>query len=148
MSLLTLDQSTLFYWTLSNAYQAPKRKRDDTIKEWNSTVGGGEPTSRAADSVTVTSHTRSTTPSLSCGRSRSYAPSVLTDDVKIISHQTPAESGKEKPEPAPLISLRDNGGLSDNDETRGEERDAALASPVKGAKRVTSEVCKYFNLIR
>jgi len=35
--------------------------------------------------------------------------------------------------------VRDNGGISDHDETRGDEREAAFAHPPKGKKRLTSE---------
>jgi hypothetical protein len=48
---------------------------------------------------------------------------------------------KVKAEPAPdAITIYSNGGLSDNDETKGEEHEAAIKSPHKGKKRVTSEV--------
>jgi hypothetical protein len=49
-------------------------------------------------------------------------------------------SVKVKAEPLPTLSLQVDGGLSDNDERRGEEREAAINSPPKGRKRVTSEV--------
>jgi hypothetical protein len=76
------------------------------------------------------------------GAGRSSAPSVLTSNITVISH----ESLKVNPEPT--IGFNENGGLSDNDETVGEERDAAFASPIKGNSRVTSEVCKYLYLIQ
>jgi hypothetical protein len=38
------------------------------------------------------------------------------------------------------LSLHDDGGLSDNDETKGAERDVAIKSPVKGKKRANNEV--------
>ena len=61
------------------------------------------------------------------------APSVLTNNVKIISCQV-SDSVKVKEELAPALSLFDNGGLSDNDEMRGEEWEAAINSPPKGKK--------------
>jgi hypothetical protein len=78
---------------------------------------------------------------------RLSTPSVLTNDVRIISQPQTSESTKVNSEPASMIRLHDSGGLSDNDETIGEERDAAFASPFKGKTRVTSEVCKRFYLI-
>jgi len=177
MSLLTLDESTLLYWTLSGQYIGGKRKREDEITEWSSAVPNrtNKGTSRAGLRAAVTSHARpssarsaapsrrsgagrsstpslisgtgrSSTPSLISGAGRSSAPSVLTDKVKIISRTS--ESAKVKPEPAPVVCLRDDGGLSDNDEMAGEEREAAFASPFKGKKRVTSEVCKHSYLIQ
>lgn len=77
------------------------------------------------------------------GPSRSSAPSALTDKVKTINHQ-----GKGKAIPASTISLNDNGSLSDDDEMRGDEREAAITSPPKGKEQVTSEVCKRFYLIQ
>ena len=64
----------------------------------------------------------------------------------IISHQTP-QSVKGKAKAAP-ICLTDNSGLSDNDELRGDEREAAIASPPKGKKQVTSKVRECFYAIQ
>jgi hypothetical protein len=44
------------------------------------------------------------------------------------------------------IEIYSDGGLSDADEIKGEEREAAIRSPPKGKNRVTSEVnllCRY-----
>ena len=75
-------------------------------------------------------------------------PSVLTDDIKVISRSQASDLAKVNPEPASTIGFNENGGLSDNDETMGAEREAAFASPFKGKKRLTSEVRKYLYLIR
>ena len=82
------------------------------------------------------------------GTGRSSAPSVLTGNVKIISQPRTSELAKVNSEPASTINLNENGGLSDNDEIMGEEREAAFASPIKGKKRITSEVRKYLYLIQ
>jgi hypothetical protein len=42
--------------------------------------------------------------------------------------------------------MHDNGGISDNDEIRGEEWEVAINSPSKGKKQVTSEVSFFFEL--
>jgi hypothetical protein len=134
-SLLTLDRSTLFYWTLSDTTLHKKRKHASAIKDWALAVPAtARPTSKAPSSLS----TKSNVPLLTSGTSRSSAPSVLTDNVKIISHRV--NSVKVKAEPLPTLSLQVDGGLSDNDERRGEEREAAINSPPKGKKRVTSEV--------
>jgi hypothetical protein len=134
-SLLTLDRSTLFYWTLSDATLHKKRKHASAIKDWALAVPAiAKPTSKAPSSLT-----KSDVPPLTSGTSRSSAPSVLTDNVKIISHRA-LNSVKVKAEPLPTLSLHIDGGLSDNDERRGEEREVAVNSPPKGKKRVTSEV--------
>jgi hypothetical protein len=129
---LTLDESTLFYWTLSNAAPCEnlKRKHFSAINEWASEIATNHPKSKLNSS----NHAKST-PSLTNGTSRSSAPSVLSDQVKIIIHQP----NKVKVEP---VYHRDeyNGGLSDNDKVKGEEREVAINSPPKGKKRITSEV--------
>ena len=44
-------------------------------------------------------------------------------------------SVKIKSEPGPILSLNDTGGLSDNDETRGDEWEAAINNPPKGKNK-------------
>jgi len=128
---LMLDCVTLHYWMLSNSYN--QQKCDSEIKVWVSDVPNGNPTLQAPKSVC--SHV----PSLTSGASCSSAPSVLTNNIKIISHQV-SDSVKVKEEPVPALSLFDDGGLSDNDEMRGEEQEAVINCPPKGKKQVTSEV--------
>jgi hypothetical protein len=99
--LLTLDESTLFYWTLSNSSRA---------------LVTNNPGNRLS------------------------APSVLSDNVKIISRQNP-DKVKAEPVAGPSNTRHDSdGGLSDADEIMGEEREFAINSPIKGKKRLTSEV--------
>ena len=81
--LLTLDESTLFYWTLSNTSHK-KQKHSSAINEWASAIPINTKSALRAPKST-SSHTGSDIPSLS-GNSRSSAPSVLTNNVKIISH--------------------------------------------------------------
>jgi hypothetical protein len=135
--LLTLDQSTLFYWTLSDASQK-KRKHSSKINEWAAAIPAtAKPTFRAPRSTS--SRAKSDISSYTSSARRSSAPSVLTDNVKIISYRA-SSPVKVKAEPVPTLSMYDDGGLSDNDETRGEEREVAINSPPKGKKQVTSEV--------
>jgi hypothetical protein len=61
---------------------------------------------------------------------------VLTGAITITSKAAPP--GQIKPDPD-SINIYD-GGLSDRDETRGHERDAAVFSPPKGKIRLNSEV--------
>jgi hypothetical protein len=141
-TLLTLDQSTLFYWTLSDS--SKKRKHTDVI-EWAAGIPSNAKLTHAASHIVAHSHTTASRsiPTLTAGTSRSSAPSVLTDSVKIISHSM-TDSAKIKTESAPEITIMSDGGLSDNDEINGEERLAAVNSPPKGRKRVTSEVSLFF----
>lgn len=145
--LLTLDDSTLFYWTLDSDTSHEKEKKISAVSKWASTIStlahtaGGHTKSTMSNS----SRAKSGVPSLTSGTStgRSYAPSVLSDNVKIITQQLP-DVVKVEDEPAPALSLYNNGGLSDNDEMRGEEREVAVRSPPKGKRRITSEVFLFF----
>jgi hypothetical protein len=127
LSLLTLDQSTLFYWTLSDTSHK-KHKHASAIKDWALSVPATKPTLRAPSSLA-----KSDIPPLTSGTSRSSAPSVLTDNVKIISHQA-LDLVKVKAEPLPTLSLHIDGGLSNNDKRRGKEQEAMINSPPKGKK--------------
>ena len=91
------------------------------------------------------SHTRDDIPSLTSGTTSgwTYAPSILSENIWILSHQS-SDAVKVKAELAPEILVYNNGGLSDNDELTGEEREVAIKSPPKGKKRMTSEVVSFF----
>ena len=135
--LLTLDESTLFYWMLSDA-SCKKRKHISAINKWASVIPTSSAKSTSQAPKSTSSRTKSDIPSLTSGASsRSSAPSVLSDNVRIISHRS-LDLVKVKAEPA--LSIYYDGGLSDNDEMRGEEREVAINSPPKGKRRITSEV--------
>jgi hypothetical protein len=82
---------------------------------------------------------RSQVPLLTTGSTSSSVTSTLTDAVLISIDHKPAR------DPTPDDNDR-VGGLVDEDETRGKERDAATSSPVKGKMRVTSSVSGYHAL--
>ena len=148
VSLLTLDQSTLFYRTLSNFYTGNNRDPSDGIREWRLAVPKSKPISQVANSLTRHARPRSTTPSVMSGAGRSSAPSVLTGNVTIITECQPSGLAKVNPKLASTTGFNENGGLSDNDEIKGAEREAALASPLKGKRRITSKVHKFLYLIQ
>ena len=91
------------------------------------------------------SHAKSSVPLLTTSGTtgRSYAPSVLSDNVKIISQQF-SDVVIVKDEPAPVLSLYNDGGLLDNDEMKGEEWEVAIKSPPKGKRRITSDITIFF----
>ena len=101
-----------------------------------------KPASRAPSHTTQNKSIagRPAVPSLTVGTSRSSAPSVLASNIRIVGVRPRPDSVKVKTEPAPGIALYSDGGLSDYDETIGKEREAAVNSPPKGKKQVTSEV--------
>jgi hypothetical protein len=135
-SLLMLDHSTLYYWTLSDVPHkrgsAINESAPPAISSHNTTLQGPKSTS---------SRTKSTIPLLSASRS-----SALTDNMKVTSHRT-SDQVKVKVE-NDILSLSDEGGLSDGDELGGKERVVAINSPAKGKKRITNEVTsRLFQLI-
>jgi hypothetical protein len=132
---LTLDQSTLFYWTLSDV----PPKRDSVVHEWASAITAHSKSTALKGPKSTSSRTKSIIPSLTGGASRSVAPSVLTDNIKVISRQSSDQVKVKVESQADVISLSE-GGLSDNDELGGKEREIAINSPPKGKKRITSEV--------
>ena len=123
--MLTLDQSTLFYWTLSDTSHK-KQKHASAIKDWALAV----PATTKHTLKAPSSLAKSDVPPLTSGTSHSSAPSVLTNNVKIISHH----SVKVKAELSPTLLLHTDGGLSDNGERIGEEWEAVINSPPKGKK--------------
>ena len=150
--LLTLDESMLFYWTLSDVSRShKKRKHISAIDEWASAIPTGSAKSTTSKaSKSTSSHTKSNIPSLmSAASSHSSAPSVLSDNVRIISHpSSDLVKVKAKPEPNPALSVYHDGGLSDNDELRGEEQEVAINSAPKGKRQITSEVKKILHLLQ
>jgi hypothetical protein len=145
---LTLDQTTLFYWTLSDV----PRKRGSAVNEWASAILSQSKSTLQGSKSTSSGRTRSIIPSLTAGGSatgsRSSAPSILTDNIKVISHQSSDQVKVKVESHADVLIISDEGGLSDCDELGGKEREAAINSPPKGKKRITSEVTsRLFQLI-
>lgn len=133
--MLTLDNTTLFYWTLSNEHET-KRQKQEHVLDWSLRVPlhskpGSRPKSGTGDSKTK-SRGSAALPSIFSGKStdRTSRTSILTSALKI------TEVKAEQPE----IVINDVGGLSDSNEVEGIERDAAMASPFKKGERATSSV--------
>ena len=141
--MLTLNPTTLFYWTLSDP---PAKKMKYSVESWAKSIPSNakpasRPTSQANSVKTGKSSTNrygSTAPALTSASSRA-ASSVLTSAITITSAQDPA---KIKQDPDSIYMY--DGGLSDHEETAGVERDAAYASPIKGKRRLNSEVSTFF----
>jgi hypothetical protein len=142
-SFLTLDQSTLFYWELSDSYLS-KEGEDSSINKWASEIPSDARPALTRVTASTSSNPKSTIPPLTSGSSHSSAPSWATfaNNISIISHGA-SKLGKGKAKPPPAMTRLSDGGLSDADETKGEERDAAMRSPPKGRKQVTNEVSCY-----
>jgi hypothetical protein len=131
--MLTLDATTLYYYFLSEATNG-KKSFSSGINDWAASIpSNAKPASRATTISKPGSRARppnSTVPPLTNASTWSSSNSVLTKDIMITKKATP---------PAKITIV--DGGLSDEDETAGFEREAAVTSPPKGKQRVTSAVC-------
>jgi hypothetical protein len=141
--MLTLDQTTLYYHFLSNS--APNGNNGEKflsgINNWAASIPrNAKPASKATTTTTKATSGGSLLPPLTEATTRS-ASSVLTKNISI-SHKAPVNVKLEADDDA-FNSI--GGGLSDEDETNGIERDAAVASPLKGKKCVTSAVSNFFH---
>ena len=140
VTMLTLDETTLYYYSLCSAAAARDDNPTVIVQKWQTGVKPdyassskhsshalSKPGSRAnypASSAAVPSLTAAST-------SRSSSRSVLTKNVLIT---------QDREEPTEDQSNSQVGGLSDDDETNGDERLAAVTSLFKEKVRLSSSV--------
>jgi len=135
MSLLTLDETTLFYYFLSDS----KNKYADFsagINHWAATIPKN---SKPASKVASAAGSRSIAsiysgPPLTDATTRSSGTSALSKNIKV-SRDIPVKIESHDT----FIQVAE-GGLEDDDENADLEREAAIKSPLKGKKRVSSSV--------
>jgi hypothetical protein len=147
--MLTLDPTTLFYWSLSDP---PSKKMKFSVESWAKTVpskamSANRPTSHANSVKTGStgrrSGSRGTAPALTSSRSQGGSSSILTSAITISNAQVP-EAVEIKQDTDANYTF--DGAISDHEEITGVERDVALASPIKGKKRLNSEVGVYYDM--
>lgn len=120
--MLTLSQLTFYYWNLS----PPPAKGKGVVCNWVATVSALEASSSQAPGIT---HTHST----------SHHPSKATSwwsTTSILDVTELPDVGSDKE--------LNFGGLSDHDETIGDEWDDAINSPLKAGVHATSSVSTPF----
>ena len=147
--MLTLDKTTLFFYsyilsTLNDDKPGLSKKCKSNISSWLNDVPATAPPpswtpSLLSKNTAKTSHSATTIPSLTAGSTCSTTPSVLTVNIKI-SEKLPAPPICKSVEP-PHMKVMENGAILDHDEVMGDEWDAAMASPEKAGRHVTSAVC-------
>jgi hypothetical protein len=132
--MLTLDPTTLFYWTLSDP--PPQKIKSSTVETWAKSIpSSAKPVTRKS-STSCHSFT-----ALALTSASSHATSsILTSNITITSAQ---DHIKIKQDPDSIYTY--DGGLSDHEETAGVERDAAHASPIKGKRRLNSKVSNFLS---
>lgn len=121
--MFTLDNTTLFYFSLSDAI-APEKRHTAAIQDWAKKV----PKSRGS-TLSGPRSIKSTLSRSSTRPSSSFRSALDNGFVR--------QSGDNSVEVTGI-----GGPLSDNDETKGPEREAAIKSPLKGKNRLSSSVSK------
>jgi hypothetical protein len=116
LSYLILNELTLFYFDLS----ASKTSRTGKIQSWTAQVAKANKKSKVPASGTATSAT---------------AIRTTASSSAVVAQAAPTTKKKAKLEPEP-----DNSASAFLDEDESAEREAALASPIKGRKRLTTKV--------
>lgn len=143
--MLTLDETTLFFWNLSNEARARRASvtSQSPVANWvNATVPGVPPPPVSQRSTStlpskVPSQTR-TVRTMSTHSSRFQSSrSALSAQVSVKGY---ARAGRNNEDEDSFV-----GGLSDHDELEGDEFKDAQNSPVKGKRRVDSKVGLYVN---
>ena len=151
MSLLTLNETTLFYYFLSDRTSTYNGREGFTtgINHWAETIpDNAQPGDKVASAsasrtnLSTRNHTASHIPALTNATSRSSNTSVLSKGIKISENVNVKVKAQDEPQDMSIeiVEL----GLEDDDETMGIEREAALKSPPKGKARVSSAVTKQF----
>jgi hypothetical protein len=120
LSYLILNDLTLFYFDLS----APETSRTEKIQTWTDQVAKANKKSKVPDRGTATSTTV-----------------IRTDRTTTSSSAVVAHAGLTIKKKAKLEPEAGNVAVSAFlDEDESAERDAALTSPIKGKKRLTTKV--------
>jgi hypothetical protein len=138
--MLLLNETTLFYFSLGKQAQ-PQGKVSGVIKDWADKVSRSvqPPTKGPIGSSTSGSSRPTKSGTLSTGTAVNSAASVPTSFRSTSSAakdaNTKATSKPSSKQPFEVVKF---GGIDSGDET--EEREAALSSPIKGGKRLTSVV--------
>ena len=110
--MLTFDETTIFYYNIS--VNKDCQKQSGLIKNWVDTV------------------TKAGAATTSCATSFTLRPSTVTSTGSKPKLQPIKREGA-------VLNILD-GGLSNQDETEGAEREAAVKSPLKNGKQATSSV--------
>lgn len=118
--MLRLDEITLFYYLISTSVDAPKTS--GLIKDWSLKVAASKDISGPASK-----------------KSSSHGTPAFTNATTLVAEFTSATPVSQIHK-APEITVDFAGGLSNEDEAIGDERHAAIVSPPKNGRRLTSMV--------
>jgi hypothetical protein len=136
LPMLVLDATTLFFYSLS-APAASNKKLSGLIKDWAADVQAKDKSSKQ-QKVSV--------PSSAIG-STTLAPRTSALSRTTSSNNVRTSGASELP--STVVDLEVHGGVNDLgglfDEDESYEREAAMSSPIKGLKRLTSTARIYLN---
>ena len=145
MSLLSLNETTLYYYFLSDKTSNDKEKFSTGINNWAATIPhnaklGNKVASTSTSKMSKPSnHSRtSDVPALTNATSRSTTTSVLSKGITVSQNVDVKVKARAEPHDNSIEVIEF--GLDDDDETMGIEREAALMSPPKGKVRISSAV--------
>ena len=144
MSLLSLTETTLYYFFLSDRTSndlSAEEKFYGTIDHWAQAI----PDNRlpvAASGSKPSNRSQAHIPALTNATTHSSNTSALSKSVKISQNVNVKVKTQSEPHDT-LIEIVELG-LQDDDEMMGTEREAALKSPPKGKVRVSSAVTNHF----
>jgi hypothetical protein len=137
--MFTLDETTLYYWSL---YSPDESHKTGVVTDWRSAVTSFDPLKTKGKAASKSVNSR--VPSLTHASTRTSSKSVLTEKVMITADRKP-DVGQGPAKQSNPVTINEVGGLFDEDEINGEERDVAVSSPIKGKLRLTSTVCGRFS---
>jgi hypothetical protein len=138
MSLLSLNESTLYYYFLSDrTSNASKEEFSTGINQWAATIPDNAKLGNKPEAASASRMSKRSVPALTnASTSRSSNTSVLSESIKISQNVKVKAQAEPHDASIEIVEL----GLEDDDETMGIEREAALKSPLKGKARVSSAV--------
>ena len=147
MSLLTLDHTTMFFFTLCS----PSQHHETSVDQWRTSVATKfNPSSKVSDSIPTPSlvHTSTQSAIMSILKHRSTNDSVID-----FSYPTPKKPRTQGPKTTSKVKVVtyveddydsiDHSWLSDKDEIDCPEAVVARLSPLKNGVQVTSSVSNF-----
>lgn len=135
-SLLALDETTLFFYNIICSRTQPKQHAASNIRSWSDDVAKSAPLSQRT--TTSVASTKRTTNSSSAVITKKNGPPVTKKTVG--GNVKPRDVGNAGYEMEIEEEDAGFGGFAGEDESA--EHEAAMSSPIKGNKRLSSKVSK------
>lgn len=146
--MFTLDETTLFYFSISQSMSSGQTNfsKKAGIMSWASKVNSGAFSRAPSATNSIDSRrTSATLPATTTGSSHSNTTAVKPASDAALGRATSGPSNQDADTlDADTLGMDVTfGAMSDEEEMKGTERDAAVNSPPKGKKRLTSSVSAF-----